>query len=109
MRDIEKTIIAALKRFDAGIKELKSMVLPADYYMDIKSLSRYSGISIRKLKDLIRHPECPLPAYKIDGSIKIKKCEFETWLKRFRLTPAQQTHPVDHIVRDIMTTFQPST
>ena len=75
--------------------------------MDIKALSRYSGISIRKLKDLIRHPEHPLPAYKVGGSIKIKKSEFETWISKFRLSPESNTK-VDEIVNDIMNDIKKS-
>ena len=71
-RDIEEIARQALI---AEIKELKAIMSPTDYFMNTKSLSRYSGISVRKLKDLIRHPEYPLPAYKVEGRIKIKKSE----------------------------------
>lgn len=99
--EINKTIKEALRKYETGIKELKALVLPCDYYMGIKSLSRYSGISIRKLKDLIRHPEYPLPAYKVDGSIRIKKSEFEIWVNKFRL--AQDTSAnVEDIINDVM-------
>jgi excisionase family DNA binding protein len=84
------------------------MMLPVDYFMNIKTLSRYSGISVRKIKDLIRHPDYPLPAYKVGGSIKIKKSEFETWLNKFRLTPEKSTN-VNEIVNDVMLSYQSST
>jgi hypothetical protein len=98
---MNKEIRKSLNRFEAGIKELKALIFPVDYYMDVKALSRYSGISVRRLKDLIRHPEYPLPAYKIGGSIKIKKSEFEIWVNKFRLIPEQDTK-VDEIISDVM-------
>ncbi len=107
--ELNKSIKEALRQYEAGIQELKAMIFPADYYMDIKSLARHSGISVRKLKDLIRHPDYPLPVFKVEGSIRIKKSEFEKWINRFRLSPEQNTNAVNHIVRDVMKDFQMST
>ena len=98
---MSEDIRKVLNEFEAGINELKAMVSPVGYYMDIKALSSYSGISTRKLKELIRHPEYPLPAYKIDGCLRIKKSEFDKWISRFRLVPESNTK-VENIVSDIM-------
>ena len=101
-KDIEMLIRKALHKIEAGIHEIKSSVHPVDYYMDVRTLSRYSGISCRKLKNLIRHQEYPLPAYKIDGCIRIKKSEFEAWLNQFRLAHENGDKVVEDIVNDII-------
>ena len=97
-----------IEAITSKIDELKLLVLPADYYMDIKALSQYSCISVRKLKELIRHPEYPIPAYKVEGSIKVKKSEFEIWVKRFRLSQGEGINIIDEIVSNVMEGFQNS-
>jgi len=86
------------------IKELKALVFPSDCYMGIKNLAHYSGLSERKLRELLYHPLYPLPSYKIDGSIRVKKSEFDTWVKRFRLIPENTN--IDRLISDVMKDFQ---
>jgi excisionase family DNA binding protein len=104
--DIKKTIRQASKGIEEKISELKLLVLPADYYMDICTLSSYSGISARKLKDLIKDPEYPLPAYKVKGSIRIKKSEFEEWMKKYKVLTSEGPERIDLIVSDVIKTIK---
>ena len=87
------------------IQELKSLISPSDCYMRIKTLSEYSGISERKLRALLYHPFYPLPSYKVDGSIRVKKSEFDSWVKSFRLIP-EESKDIDELVNNVMKNFQ---
>ena len=102
LKNIDVLIRKALQKYEEGINEIKSSIQPIDYYMSLKALATYSGISKRKLKDLIKHTEYPLPTFKIDGSIRIKKSEFESWINQFRLVPENRGKVVDEIVDDII-------
>jgi len=53
----------------------------ADRYLDIGRLSAYSGISERKLRDLLRDPFHPLPHYRVGRSIKVRVSEFDVWMR----------------------------
>jgi len=86
------------------IKEIKSLISPSDCYMGIKVLSKYSNLSERKLRELIHHPLYPMPSYKIDGSIRVKKSEFDLWLKKFRSVSDGNTD-LDKLVSDVMKDF----
>jgi len=87
------------------IKELKALISPSDCYMGIKALSKYSNLSERKLRELIHHPLYPMPSYKIDGSIRVRKSEFDIWLKKFKSLP-QKSPNIDSLIDDVMKDFQ---
>jgi hypothetical protein len=89
------------------IKEIKALISPSDCYMSIKTLSKYSDLSERKLRELIHHPLYPLPSYKIDGSIRIKKSEFASWLKKFKSLPEKSPN-IDSLIDDVMKDFHKS-
>jgi hypothetical protein len=73
--------------------------------MGIKTLAKYSDLSERKLRELIHHPLYPLPSYKVDGSIRVKKSEFDLWLQKFR--PAADANiNIDELINDVMKDFQ---
>jgi hypothetical protein len=59
----------------------------------------YSGLSVRKLRDYLRHPSHPLPYSRVDGTILIRRSEFDTWIAAYRRVgdPA-----VDQIVDDVL-------
>ena len=42
-------------------------------YFSIKELSEYTGISDRKLRNMLNKTANPMLAYRFDGSIKIKE------------------------------------
>ena len=48
----------------------------------------------------VHHPIHQIPAYRMDGNIRIKKSEADTWAKRFRVS-GNNTY-IDALVTDIM-------
>lgn len=70
-----------------------------DAYLPLAALSTYSGISVRKLHDYLRHQAYPLPHYRIGGRILVRKSEYDAWAQQFR---ASASSSVDSIVSDVM-------
>ena len=74
----------------------------SDKYMKLKDLSIYSGISVRKLRDLIKDLVNPLPCFRMDGVILVKKSEFDIWMERnFRLRQRDIDQIVDEVVSEL--------
>jgi Helix-turn-helix domain len=73
--------------------------VPLDPYLSLKALATYSGLSVRKLRNCLRHPSHPLPHYRVDGKIFIRRSEFDAWIAGYR--PVGSTE-VDQIVDDVL-------
>lgn len=71
-----------------------------DGYLPLTVLSRYSGLSVRKLRDYLHDRMRPLPSYRIGGKVLVRRSEFDTWAAQFRVAPAAAT--IDATVDDIM-------
>jgi excisionase family DNA binding protein len=70
-----------------------------DPYLSLQALASYSGISVRKLRDLLTHPGHPLPHYRIGGKVLVRRSEYDAWALRYRRT----TDPdLDRIVADVL-------
>lgn len=61
------------------------------HWLDLRRLSVYASISVRELRDLIKNPVNPLPAYQMGKKLFVNKDEYDTW---FRST-ARRVVPVD--------------
>ncbi len=73
--------------------------VPASTWLDLKSLSGYSRISIRKLRDYLSDASHPLPCHRIGGKILVQRVEYDTWAAHYR----QMGRPdVDRIVSDVL-------
>ena len=49
-------------------------------YFDLKALATYSSCSVRWLRDRLVDRLHPLPHYRIEGKILVKREEFDRWL-----------------------------
>jgi len=86
-------------KFTSPIAERVILACPSDPYLTLKALADYSGLSVRKLRDMLKHPLHPLPYYRIDGKILVRRSEYDIWARQFR----QMGHSdVDKIVADIL-------
>lgn len=54
--------------------------LHAPGYFDLKALAAYSSCSVRWLRDRLVDRLHPLPHYRIEGKILVKREEFDRWL-----------------------------
>jgi hypothetical protein len=64
-----------------------------------QSLATYSGLSVRKLRDCLRHPSHPLPHYRVDRKILIWRSEFDVWIAAYHWVGDTE---VDQIVDDVL-------
>jgi len=70
-----------------------------DPFLSLEALARYSGLSVRKLRDYLTDPAHPLPCYRPGGKILVRRSEFDAWVASYR----QVGQPdVDRIVSDVL-------
>ncbi len=55
-----------------------------DPFLSLRALASYSGLSIRRLRDLLTDPAHPLPHYRIGGKIVVRRSEYDAWVTRYR-------------------------
>jgi len=55
-----------------------------DPYLTVRGLAGYSGLSTRKLRDLLTDPHHPLPCFRVGGRILVKRSDFDRWVAAFR-------------------------
>ncbi len=71
-----------------------------DPWLSLRALSGYSGLSVRKLRDCLTRPVSPLPCYRVDGKILVRKSDFDRWMEAFRHTP-DLDRLVDEVVGEL--------
>lgn len=71
-----------------------------DPWLSLRGLAEYSGLSVRKLRACLTHPLTPLPHYRVDGKVLVRRSEFDTWMQAFHHTP-----DVDRIVAEVLGTL----
>lgn len=76
---------------------------PADLdpYLSIRALAQYSGFSVRKLRAWLRDPVNPLPHYRLDRAIRVRRSDFDAWIAVFRQRPPSDDTEAD-IVADLV-------
>jgi hypothetical protein len=70
-----------------------------DPFLDLRALSSYSSLSVRKLRDLIEDPMHPIPNYRPCGKILVRRSEFDTWMATYR---HHGRVDVDRIVSEVL-------
>jgi hypothetical protein len=89
---------------------------PADPWLSLEALSKYSGVSVRSLRAYLADPAHPLPCYRlrdphvivtktgkrqtVTGKILVRRSEFDAWMQRFRYT-SDLDKIVDEVVSEI--------
>jgi excisionase family DNA binding protein len=72
---------------------------PLDPFLPLRQLATYAGLSVRKLRELLDDPTCPLPAYQVGGKILVRRSEFDAWMAAHR---RQRGADVDNIVNEVL-------
>ena len=70
-----------------------------DPYLSLRALAEYSGLSVRKLRDLLEESERPLPCYRIGGKILVRRSEYDGWAAAFHSVGKRN---VEKIVADVL-------
>jgi len=58
--------------------------LEEDCYLDLNRLAKRSCLSVRSLRDRLKDPLNPLPAFRLKGKVLVNWPEFKKWLQDFR-------------------------
>ena len=77
--------------------------IPLDPYLSLRALASYSGLSIRRLRDLLDDLSHPLPCYRIGGKILVRRSEYDAWATHYRLIGRGN---VDRVVADVLGSFR---
>lgn len=56
----------------------------ASEYLSLKALAAYSSLSARTLRKALKDPSHPLPHYKPNGKVLVRRSEFDEWIGRYR-------------------------
>lgn len=55
-----------------------------DAYLSLRALGAYAGLSVRTLRSHIASRVHPLPYYRVGGSIRVRRSEYDAWVQRYR-------------------------
>ncbi|MDF0674337.1 MAG: helix-turn-helix domain-containing protein [Nitrospira sp.] len=69
-------------------------------YFDLQALAAYSSCSVRWLRDRLVDQFRPLPHYRIEGKILVKREEFDHWLSACRV--ASPADGLNDIIDSVM-------
>jgi hypothetical protein len=70
-----------------------------DPFLPLTALATYSGLSVRKLRDLLDDAARPLPCYRIGGKILVRRSDYDGWAAAFRCIGRRD---VENIVNDVL-------
>lgn len=68
-------------------------------YLPLAGLAVYAGLSVRTLRTYLAHPAFPLPCYKIGGSVRVRRADYDAWALQFRQVSDSR---VDALVQDAL-------
>lgn len=71
-----------------------------DAYFSLKTLSIYSGLSVRTLRGCLSDAVHPLANYRVGGKILVRRSEFDAWVRHFKRTCHDV--PIDALVDDVI-------
>ena len=78
--------------------------LDLDPWLSLRALADYSGLSVRKLRYLLADPHHPLPAYRVDGKILVRRSDFDRWMQGHRATQTNLDQAVEAVLHQIRST-----
>jgi excisionase family DNA binding protein len=70
-----------------------------DQFFDLKTLSQYSCLSVRTLRNYLGK----LPHYRVGGKLLIRKSEFDRFMDKYRVVDN-----LDEVVEDILSEMKES-
>ena len=78
------------------------VTIPLDPFFSLRAASSYCGLSGRSLRWWLSHPERPLPCYRVNGKILLRRSELDRWLSAFRRVGTEDVNTmVDGLLREI--------
>jgi hypothetical protein len=81
---------------------LRRGVIPLEW-LDLKALTEYVSVSRRTLTEWLYREENPLPAFRIDGKVYVRRSDFDLWMEAH---PVEGAVNVGKIVDDVLADLQ---
>jgi len=75
--------------------------LTEDNFLDLKQLSRYSTFSDSTLRGYLSDLENPIPHFRVNRKILVRKNEFDLWIEQFRGENNDLDRIVDEVINDL--------
>jgi hypothetical protein len=73
-----------------------------NWYLPLKALAPYAGLSVRTLRGYLHDPANPLPHYCVGGKILVRRADYDAWALRFRQSGTPTLHAiVDDVLRGL--------
>ncbi len=75
-----------------------------DPYLSLKSLSSYSGLSVRTLRKALTDPVHPLPHYRPGGprgKVWVRRSDFDRWIAPYHREGSDLDGLVSEIVKEV--------
>lgn len=73
-----------------------------DPYLSLRAAVGYTGLSVRTLRGWLTNPGHPLPCYRVNGKILLRRSELDRWLSGFRSVGQQDLDAmVENLIDDI--------
>jgi hypothetical protein len=73
-------------------------------YFDLQALAQYSCCSVRWLRNRLVDHHQPLPHYRVEGKILVKREEFDRWMTTHRTT--QSASNIAELVESVVSQMQ---
>lgn len=78
---------------------------PLDPFLDLRALSAYSSLSVRKLRDLLEDSQRPIPSFRVGGKLLVRRSEFDAWMSHHRNRDSRSD--ARRIVDDVLDSLRP--
>jgi len=75
-----------------------------DRYLDLKSLSEYSSLSVSTLRNYLHDPDNPIPHYCVKRKILVRQGEFDQWINQHKADNSLLNSIVDEVVNELTAT-----
>lgn len=85
----------------AGCTRVADQAPPGDSYLPLKALSRYAGIGVRTLRAHLGRSDAPLPHYRVNGKVLVRRSEFDAWIAAYRRVGSTVDALVAQVMRDL--------
>ncbi len=74
-----------------------------DAYLPLKDLARYAGLSVRTLRSHLADRAAPLPCYRVGGKVLVRRSEYDSWVRRFRVAGSDSLRAViDDVLKGLV-------
>jgi hypothetical protein len=83
---------------------MMTSITPIEYF-DLRGLASYSSSSIRWLRDRLIDRNHPLPHYRVEGKLLVKREDFDRWIAQYR--QERSADELEEVVNGVVAEMMP--